>query len=61
MNKIENYINGNIVSVSNKTQLVHDPSTGEEIGAVILSNDQDFNNAIQSSKKAQLKPYPFNQ
>jgi malonate-semialdehyde dehydrogenase (acetylating) / methylmalonate-semialdehyde dehydrogenase len=55
MNKIENYINGNIVSVSNKTQLVHDPSTGEEIGAVILSNDQDFNNAIQSSKKAQLK------
>ena len=55
MNKIENYINGNIISVSNKTQLVHDPSTGEEIGAVILSNDQDFSNAIQSSKKAQLK------
>ena len=55
MKKIENYINGNIASVSNKTQLVRDPSTGEEIGTVILSNDQDFNNAIQSSKKAQLK------
>ena len=55
MNKIENYINGNIVSISNETQLVYDPSTGEDIGAVVLSNDQDFNNAIQSSKKAQLK------
>jgi malonate-semialdehyde dehydrogenase (acetylating) / methylmalonate-semialdehyde dehydrogenase len=55
MKKIENYIDGKIVSISKDEQSVYDPSTGDEIAKVVLSNTQDFNNAIQSSKNAQYK------
>ena len=54
MKKIENYINGKIVSISKNEQSVFDPSTGDEISKVVLSNVEDFNKAIESSKKAQL-------
>ena len=55
MKKIENYINGKSSSVSKKDLPVYDPSTGEEISRVVLSNIDDFNNTIQSAKRAQLK------
>jgi len=52
MKKIENYINGNICSFSNKTIPVFDPSKGEKSGTVVLSSSEDFNKVIESSKKA---------
>ena len=55
MKKIENYINGQITSVSDKDLPIYDPSTGEVISKVVLSNIDDFNNTIKSSKEAQLK------
>ena len=42
MNKIENYIHGKITSNSKKELSVFDPSTGEEISKVTLSNADDF-------------------
>ncbi len=53
MKKIENYINGKVTSVSKKDLPVFDPSTGEEISKVVLSNKEDFNNAIKNSKESQ--------
>ena len=53
MKKIENYIDGKIFSISKKEQSVYDPSTGEEISKVVLSDINDFNNTIQSSVKGQ--------
>ena len=38
MKTIKNYIDGSIVGLSDKYQSVYDPSKGEEIGKVILSN-----------------------
>jgi malonate-semialdehyde dehydrogenase (acetylating) / methylmalonate-semialdehyde dehydrogenase len=55
MKIIKNYIDGKIVSISNKDLPVYDPSTGEVISKVILSNNKDFEKAIESSKKAQIK------
>ena len=55
MKIIKNYIDGKIVSISNKDLPVYDPSTGEAISKVILSNNKDFEKAIESSKKAQIK------
>ena len=55
MKKIENYINGKFISVSEKETPVYDPSTGEIISNVVLSNINDFNIAIKSAKKAQLE------
>ncbi len=55
MNKIQNYIHGNQVGNSHDELPVYDPSTGEAISKVILSNEQDFNEAIESSKKSQLE------
>ena len=49
MNKIKNYINGSIQSQSNKFLPVDNPSTGETIAEVVLSDNKDFNNAIKSS------------
>lgn len=54
MKIIENYINGKIVSLSKNTIPVIDPSTGEEISKVVISDNKDFNNVIESSKKSQL-------
>ena len=53
MKLIKNYVNGKIESFSNKTQSVFDPSKGEEIAKVVLSDKNDFNNIITSSKKSQ--------
>jgi len=50
--KIENYINGNKESNSKNYLPVIDPSTGEKISEVILSNKDDFKSAIKSSQNA---------
>jgi len=52
MNKIMNYIDGNLDNVSNNFLPVEDPSKGEVISEVVLSNEEDFKNVIESSKKA---------
>ncbi len=52
MEKIENYINGNFSSNSEKTQQVFNPSTGESIAKVVMSDINDFKKTINSSKKA---------
>ena len=53
MKKIENYINGNIVKGNSSSYFpVDNPSTGEIISEVILSDSQDFENTINSSLKA---------
>jgi len=53
MSKIGNFINGKHVESSSKDKLeIFDPSTGEVIGEVSLSNSADFNKAINSSKKS---------
>ncbi len=53
MNKIQNYINGNINSLSKNEINVEDPSTGEVIAKVVLSSIDDFKNAIETSKNSQ--------
>ena len=55
MKKIENYIDGKITSFSKNYLPVYDPSIGEEISEVVLSDMDDFKTAINSSKHAQLK------
>jgi malonate-semialdehyde dehydrogenase (acetylating) / methylmalonate-semialdehyde dehydrogenase len=55
MKKIENYIDGKIVSNSNRLLSVYDPSTGEEISKVVLSDINDFNETVKSAKKAQTE------
>ncbi|MDC0498514.1 CoA-acylating methylmalonate-semialdehyde dehydrogenase [Alphaproteobacteria bacterium] len=52
MKKIKNYINGNKESNSNNFLPVIDPSTGEQISEVLLSNKVDFQSAIKSSQNA---------
>ncbi len=53
MEKIENYIHGKKVSISKNFLGVYNPSTGEEISKVVMSDVNDFNNAIESSIKSQ--------
>ena len=55
MYKIENYIDGKIISHSNNFLDIFDPSKGEKIGEVVIANDQDFYLAVNSSIKAQEK------
>ena len=55
MNKIKNYINGNITCDSTDYLDVIDPSKGEKISEVVLSNKKDFDNAVKSSFESQLK------
>ncbi len=55
MKKIQNFINGQLVGLSENYLPVYDPSTGEVISEVILSNNKDFEMAIKSSKNAFLK------
>ena len=55
MKKIQNFINGQLVGLSESYLPVYDPSTGEVISEVILSNNKDFEMAIKSSKNAFLK------
>ncbi len=54
MKTILNYVDGAQSSYSNDKLPVYDPSTGEQIGNVILSSIEDFKNVISSSKKSQL-------
>jgi len=54
MKIIKNYINGKSEGFSNDLLPVIDPSTGEEISKVILSNDQDFQQTLESAKKSQI-------
>ena len=52
MKQILNYINGKKVGLSKKFLEVQDPSTGEIISEVILSNKEDFNNALDTAQNA---------
>ena len=52
MDAVKNYINGKIISNSLNTKDIFDPSTGEKINTVHMSNEIDFNMAISSSKTA---------
>ena len=53
MKKIDNYIDGKIVKGNSSNYLpVEDPSTGEIISEVILSDNKDFNLAVESSSNA---------
>ena len=54
MKIVENFINGKLQSSSQKYLDIYDPSTGEVISKVVLSEKIDFNMAIESSKKAQF-------
>ena len=55
MYKIGNYINGNIVHSNSLDNLdIFDPSTGEVIGNINLSNNEDFNKVIKSSIQSQI-------
>ena len=49
---IENFIDGKKTHNSNNYLDVYDPSTGEIISKVVISNIQDFDNVIKSSEKA---------
>ena len=53
MKKIENYVDGKIVSTKSTKYLpVDDPSTGEVIAEVVLSDKNDYDDVIESSSKA---------
>ncbi len=53
MKKIENYIDGNIVKGNSSNYIpVNNPSTGEIISEVILSDSKDFENTVNSSLRA---------
>ena len=54
MKILKNYINGSLVSKTEEYLPVHDPSTGEKISSVVLSNNDDLNLALESSEKAFL-------
>ena len=43
MELINNYINGNLINSSEEYLDVYDPSKGEVISKVVLSNNIDFN------------------
>ena len=55
MKKVFNYINGSSQGSSQNFLSIEDPSKGEEIGSVIISNEKDFEIALKSSKESQLK------
>ena len=55
MKKIHNFVDGNLSSISKKELPVNDPSTGEEVGKVVMSSIDDFNKVIESSKKSQFE------
>ena len=52
MKKVKNYINGSTSSSSNNFLNIFDPSTGEKSGEVVLSDINDFNATIDSSKNS---------
>ena len=52
MYNIKNYIHGKHIQYSSRTLSVFDPSIGEECAKVVLSNKEDFDEVINSSKNA---------
>ncbi|MDC0216870.1 CoA-acylating methylmalonate-semialdehyde dehydrogenase [Pelagibacteraceae bacterium] len=52
MKKIKNYISGKESSNSNSFLSVEDPSKGEKVSEVVLSNSTDFQEILNSSQKA---------
>ncbi len=50
MNKIQNYINGRNQNISKIEQNIFNPSTGEINGKVVLSDEKDFDNCVNSSE-----------
>ena len=52
MKLVSNYLNGNLHHISKNSLDVIDPSTGEKIAEVVLSNQEDFNQVVGSSKMA---------
>jgi len=53
MKIIENFIDGKVWSISKKYSPIYNPSTGEKISEVVLSDIDDFKSTIESSLKAQ--------
>ena len=53
MKLIKNYINGSLSGYSQNFKSIYDPSKGEEIGKVILSNEKDFEELLKSSINSQ--------
>ena len=53
MKKILNYINGKKINISKNFLSVYNPSTGEKVSEVVLSDQDDFDKAINSSVEAQ--------
>ncbi len=53
MEVIKNYINGKKINHSNEFLDVYDPSIGEIISKVVLSNNEDFSKTVESSFNAQ--------
>ena len=52
MKEINNYINGRASNKSKNFLPVEDPSTGDQISKVVLSNVDDFKEVEKSSEKA---------
>ena len=52
MKLVSNYINGSLQHNSKDLLDVIDPSTGERIAEVVLSNQKDFDKVVESSKSA---------
>ncbi len=52
MNRVKNYIDGKINCNSENFLDIFDPSTGDKISEVVLSDKKDFDEIIKSSKKA---------
>ncbi len=55
MEKIKNYIDGKEIAYSSNELSVYDPSKGEEIKKVVLSNEKDFDEVVKSSKNSQIE------
>ncbi len=53
MSNVKNYINGNTTCLSSKMTDIIDPSTGDKIGSVVLSNEKDLKLVIETAKIAQ--------
>ena len=54
MKKIKNYIDGNLIASSEEYLPVYDPSKGEQISEVVISNSRDMKNTLNSAKNGFL-------
>ena len=55
MHIIQNYIHGKKTSFSKNTLSVYDPSTGDEISKVVISDVNDLNSVVKSSTESNIK------